>query len=88
MSDNHAQAGHNVGGVDKGRLLSIVERHERLEEEVKALRSDQSDIMKEAKSAGFDVKILRQVIRLRKLEDNDRQEQDHLMDLYRRALGV
>lgn len=70
------------------RLRSIVERIERLEEERKALAGDIRDIYAEAKSAGFDVKVLRQVIRLRRQEPAEVEEQETLLDLYRRALGM
>jgi len=78
----------DVGGIAADRLRSIVERVERLEEEKKALSSDIKDIFAEAKSAGFDVKVLRAVIKLRKLDDAALQEQDTLIDLYRRAMEV
>ena len=78
----------DVGGIAADRLRSIVERIERLEEEKKALSGDIKDIFTEAKSAGFDVKVLRQVIRLRKLDQAALQEMDTLLDLYRRALEV
>lgn len=77
-----------VGGIAADRLRSIIERTERLEEEKKALSSDIKDIMAEAKSAGFDVKVIRQVIRIRKQEPAEVEEQETLMDLYRRALGM
>ena len=77
-----------VGGIAGERLRSIVERIERLEEEKKALSSDIKDIFAEAKSAGFDVKVLRAVIRLRKQEPAEVEEQETLLDLYRRALGM
>lgn len=77
-----------VGGIAADRLRSIIERVERLEEEKKALSSDVKDIMAEAKSAGFDVKVIRQVIRIRKQEPAEVEEQETLMDLYRRALGM
>ena len=77
-----------VGGIAGDRLRSIVERIERLEEERKALGSDIKDIFAEAKSAGFDVKVLRQVIRLRKQEPAEVEEQETLLDLYRQALGM
>lgn len=78
----------DVGGIAADRLRSIVERIERLEEEKKALSGDIKDIFTEAKSAGFDVKVLRQVIRLRKMDQAALQEQDTLLDLYRRALDL
>ena len=77
-----------VGGVAADRLRSITERIERLEEERKGLAGDIKDIYAEAKSAGFDVKVVRQVIRLRKQEPAEVEEQETLLDLYRRALGM
>ncbi len=76
-----------VGGIAAERLRSIVDRIERLEEEKKALSSDIRDIFLEAKSAGFDVKVLRAVIRLRQQEPAEVEEQETLLELYRRALG-
>jgi uncharacterized protein (UPF0335 family) len=77
-----------TGGIAADRLRSIVERIERLEEERKALASDIKDIFSEAKSAGFDVKVLRQLIRVRRQEPADIEEQETLLDVYRRALGM
>ena len=77
-----------TGGVAADRLRSLVERIERLEEERKALSSDIKDIYAEAKSAGFDVKVLRQLIRIRKQEPADVEEQETLLDLYKMALGM
>jgi uncharacterized protein (UPF0335 family) len=76
------------GGIAADRLHSIVERIERLEEERKALGNDIKDIYAEAKSAGFDVKVLRQIIKLRKQEPAEIEEQETLLDVYRRALGM
>jgi uncharacterized protein (UPF0335 family) len=78
----------DVGGIAADRLRSIVERIERLEEERKALAGDIKDIYAEAKSAGFDVKVLRQIISLRRKEPAEVEEQETLLDLYRRALGM
>jgi uncharacterized protein (UPF0335 family) len=78
----------DVGGIASDRLRTIIERIERLEEEKTALGEDIREIFSEAKSAGFDVKILRQVIRLRKLDSSDRQEQEAILDLYKRALDM
>jgi len=75
----------NIAG---DRLRSIVERIERLEEERKALGSDIKDIYSEAKSAGFDIKVLRQLIRIRKQEPAEIEEQETLLDVYRRAIGM
>lgn len=77
-----------VGGIAEERLRSVIERVERLNEEVKALKADIKDVFTEAKSAGFDVKVLRLIIKLRALDPAEVQEQDALLDLYRRALGV
>lgn len=75
-------------GVAAERLRSLVERIERLEEERVALASDIKDIYTEAKSAGFDVKVLRQLIRIRKQEAAEVEELETLLDVYRRALGM
>ncbi|MFT9381539.1 DUF2312 domain-containing protein [Gluconobacter sp. P5B12] len=83
--------GHNsaaTGGIAADRLRSIIERVERLEEERKALAGDIKDIFSEAKSAGFDVKVIKQIIRLRKQEPAEVEEQETLLDIYRRALGM
>ena len=77
-----------AGGIAADRLRSIIERVERLEEERKALGSDIKDIFAEAKSAGFDVKVLRQIIRIRRQEPAEVEEQETLLDVYRRALGM
>lgn len=76
------------GGVSGERLKSFVERIERLEEEKSALAGDIREVYSEAKGTGYDVKVLRQVIRLRKLDKSDRQEQEALLDTYMRALGM
>lgn len=75
-------------GIAADRLRSLVDRIERLEEERKALGADIKDIYSEAKSAGFDVKALRQLIRIRKEEPAAVEEQETLLDVYRRALGM
>ena len=77
-----------VGGIAAERLKSFIERIERLEEEKAALGADIREVYAEAKGTGFDAKIMRQVLKLRKMEVNDRQEQEHLLDLYLRALGM
>jgi uncharacterized protein (UPF0335 family) len=74
--------------VAADRLRSLVERIERLDEERKALGNDIRDIYAEAKSAGFDVKVLRQLIRIRKQEPAEVEEQESRLDVYRRALGM
>jgi uncharacterized protein (UPF0335 family) len=77
-----------TGGIATDRLRSIVDRIERLEEERKALGNDIKDIYGEAKASGFDVKALRALISLRKKEPAEIEEQDSLLQLYRRALGM
>lgn len=77
-----------VGGVAGDRLRSFIERIERLEEEKAALAGDVREVYAEAKANGFDAKIMRQVIRLRKMDAADRQEMDSLLEVYMRALGM
>ena len=77
-----------VGGIASERLLSFVERLERLEEEKAALSEDIKEVYSEAKSGGFDIKIMRQIVRLRKMNTADRREQEELLDLYKNALGM
>jgi uncharacterized protein (UPF0335 family) len=70
------------------QLRSFIERIERLEEEKKALASDIRDIFSEAKATGFDVKAMRQVLKLRKQDMHERQEQEALVETYMNALGM
>jgi uncharacterized protein (UPF0335 family) len=72
----------------KEQLRALVERVERLEEEKSALTGDIREVYAEAKGNGFDTKIMRQVVRIRKLDKADREEQDALLDLYLHALGM
>ncbi len=74
--------------VAREQLKSVVERIERLEEEKKAIADDIRDIYAEAKANGFDTKVLRQVVSLRKKDLAERQEQDAIRDLYLQALGM
>jgi uncharacterized protein (UPF0335 family) len=78
----------DVGGIAGDRLKSFIERIERLEEERKALSNDIKEVYAEAKGTGFDTKIMRQVIRLRKMDKDDLDEQEALIDVYKRALGM
>lgn len=77
-----------VGGIATDRLRSLIERIERLEEEKKGIQSDIRDIFAEPKSAGFDVKIMRIVLKLRKMNAADRDEQEFLTETYRKALDI
>ena len=76
------------GAVARDRLRSFIERIERLEEEKAALMADIREVYAEAKSAGFDPKVMRKVVGLRKMDENDRQEEVHLLDTYLAALGM
>ena len=78
----------DVGGIQGDRLKSFIERIERLDEEKAALTADIKDVFAEAKGTGFDIKIMRQIIKLRKMDRADVQEQETLLDLYKRALGM
>ena len=75
-------------GVAADHLKSFIERIERLEEDKAALTADLREVYAEAKGTGFDAKIMRQIVRLRKMENNDRREQEELLDLYKSALGM
>jgi uncharacterized protein (UPF0335 family) len=75
-------------GFAQGKLRSFIERIEKLEEEKTALGADIREVYSEAKGQGFDSKIMRKVVALRKLETADRQEQEALLDLYLDALGM
>jgi uncharacterized protein (UPF0335 family) len=77
-----------VGGIAGDQLRSYIERIERLEEEKAALAADIREVFSEAKGNGFDVKIMRQIIRLRRLDREDRQEQEELLQLYQHAIGM
>ena len=75
-------------GFAKDHLRSFIERIERLEEEKAALAADIREVYSEAKGNGFDTKTMRQVVRIRKLDTADRQEQEAILDLYLSALGM
>ena len=77
-----------IGGIAVDRLRSIVERVEHLEEEKKGIQDDIRDIFAEAKSAGFDTKAIKAVIKLRKMNAADRDEQEILLETYRKALDI
>ena len=79
---------NQIGGIAADALRQCIERIERLEEEKKALSEDVRDIYVQAKSQGFDPKILRQIIRLRKLDRTEREESEQLLDLYLTAIGM
>ena len=78
----------DVGGIAGERLRSLIERIERLEEEKRTLSADIKEVYAEAKGTGFDTKIMRQIIRIRKMDKDDLDEQETLLDIYKRALGM
>jgi uncharacterized protein (UPF0335 family) len=78
----------DAGGIAADRLKSFIERIERLEKEKAAIAGDIREVYSEAKSTGFETKIMRQVVRLRKMEAHDREEQEQLLELYKRAVGM
>ena len=78
----------NTGGVAADQLRAFVERIERLEEEKKSISDDIKDVYAEAKGNGYDAKVMRQVVRMRKQDKNERDEMDALLDLYLHALGM
>ncbi len=82
-----AQAGHN-SGIAGDRLKSFIERIERVEEEKRGLSADIKEIYAEAKGTGFDTKIIRKIIAERRMDADDRAEQESLLEVYRRALGM
>ena len=77
-----------VGGIAGDRLRSIVERIERLEEEKKALSDDIREVYSEAKGSGFDIKVIRRIVQLRKMDSSDRDEMEAILDIYKRALEM
>jgi uncharacterized protein (UPF0335 family) len=77
-----------AGGIAADHLKSFIERIERLEEEKKALADDIRDVYSEAKATGFDVKVMRQIVKIRKMDKDDLDEQEALLETYMRALGM
>lgn len=78
----------DVGGVAGKRLVSFLERVETLEEEKTALADDIKEVYAEAKGVGFDVKTIRRIIKLRKMEPEKRREEDEILELYKSAIGM
>ncbi len=76
------------GTVSDDQLRLFIERIERLEEERKGISDDVRDVYSEAKSQGYDSKIMKQIVRLRKMTQDDRQEMEAILDLYKSALGL
>lgn len=80
-----SEAGHNA---TDDRLRLLIERVERLEEEKKGIADDIRDVYAEAKAVGYDAKIMREIIKLRKMKPDDRAERDAILELYKSALGM
>lgn len=78
----------NHGAIDNTQLVSIIERIEKLNEDAAAIAADIKEVYSEAKSAGFDPKYIRQMIRLRKMDQDELYETDELTKMYRNALGL
>jgi uncharacterized protein (UPF0335 family) len=78
----------DVGGIAGGQLKSFIERIERLEEEKRALGEDITEVYAEAKGTGFEPKIMRQILKIRKMDKDALDEQESLLDIYQRALGM
>lgn len=76
------------GGIAADQLRLLIERIERLEEEKKGLNDDIKDVYLESKATGYDPKIMRQILRLRKMQPHDRQEQEAILQTYLSALGM
>lgn len=76
------------GEISSQRLSSFIKRIEKLEEDKSAVLDDLKDVYSEAKGSGFEVKIIRQIVRLRKIEVEKRREQEELLELYKSALGM
>lgn len=85
---NRVASEPKVGGIEAPKLRSYIERIERLEEDKAGIASDIRDVKAEAKSNGFDMKAIAQILKLRKMKANERTEQEYMLDLYLRALGM
>jgi len=88
MGEPALKAEEQTGGVSGERLRSFIDRIERLEEDKAAVGEDLKEVYAEAKGVGFDTKIIRQIVRLRKVELEKRRENEELLDLYKAAIGM
>jgi uncharacterized protein (UPF0335 family) len=83
------EIGHNIDGAAyDDRLRLLLERVERLEEEKKGIADDIRDVYGEAKAVGYDAKIMRQLVRLRKMKPDDRREEETILEVYKAAVGL
>ncbi len=87
-NQQNSNAPKDVGGVAGERLTSFIERIERLEEEKAAIMEDIKEVYAEAKGVGFDVKTIRKVVALRKMDGEKRRESEELLELYKAAVGM
>ena len=88
MAEKQATESAGAGGVAADRLRSFVERLERLEDEKRDVAEQIKDVFAEAKGEGFDIKTMRQVLKLRRMKPADRSEQEELLEIYKNALGM
>jgi len=82
------EIGHNSDVSADQRLRLLIERIERLEEEKKGIADDIKDVYAEAKATGYDAAIMKQIVRLRKMNPNDRREMEAILETYKNALGI
>lgn len=87
MSSETPRAGDN-SGINASQLQSLIERIENLLEERDAIMADAREVFAEAKAQGYDVKIMREILKLRKMDKDDRDEKETILDVYKRALGM
>ena len=78
----------STASIDSGHLKTFVERIERLEEEKRALAEDINDVYAEAKGTGYDAKIVRKIVALRRMDRTKRQEEEEILEIYKAALGL
>jgi len=78
----------STNSIDSGHLKAFIERIERLEEEKRALASDIKDVYSEAKGTGYDVKIMRKIVSIRRMDHHKRKEEEEMLDLYMSSLGI
>lgn len=87
-SQNNVEKTSNIGGISGDRLLAFIKRVERLEEEKKVIAEDIKEVYGEAKAVGFDVKIVRKIVKLRKMDKEAMSEEQELTGLYANAIGM
>ncbi len=87
-NENEGAPSSSASEISADRLRSLIKRIEKLEEDKAAIGEDLKEVYSEAKGTGFDTKIIRQIVRLRKVEVEKRREQEELLDLYMSAIGM